>query len=101
MIITIEPGYYKDGQFGIRIENCNLVVKANTKNKSSTNFVCFEPLTLVPIQRELIDLDLINEEERSWIDKYHSRCAEVIGKELLDMKKVDVHAWLLEQTKPL
>lgn len=101
MIITIEPGYYKDGQFGIRIENCNLVVAANTKNKSPTNFVCFEPLTLVPLQRELIDLDLLNEEERAWIDKYHLRCAEIIGKELLAKNNLDTHDWLLEQTKPL
>ncbi len=48
-----------------------------------------------------MDLDLLNEEEKEWINKYHLKCSEIIGKKLLEMNKFDVHTWLLEQTKPL
>ena len=103
MIITIEPGYYEDGEFGIRIENCYLVTKAETAHKYAPNieFVRFEPLTFVPIQREFIDISLINEEERRWIDRYHAKCADVVGSELIKNNHHKVYEWLMEKTKPL
>ena len=103
MIITIEPGYYQDGHFGIRIENCNLVVHVNTKNQydSNVNFVGFEPLTFVPIQREFIDPSLMTLEEKNWLNSYHKQCADVVGGELMKANKIEVFKWLMEQTKPL
>lgn len=103
MIITIEPGYYEDGNFGIRIENCNLVVHANTNNlyAANVNFLKFEPLTFVPIQREFIDVNILTQEETNWLNSYHKRCADIIGSELMKANKTEVYKWLMEQTKPL
>jgi len=102
MIMTIEPGYYQDGEFGIRIENCYLVVSAKVAhNFADMQFLKFEPLTLVPIQREFIDVDLINDEEKSWLNRYHKRVLDSIGPELTKTGKHEVYEWLVEQTKPL
>ena len=127
MIITNEPGYYEDGQFGIRIENCMLVVKADTtycyakgveflkyefqneffkininQNTSLIIFLFrFEPLTLVPIQREFIDVALLSSEELKWLNDYHRKCEEIIGNELKKSNKLNVYDWLVEQCKPL
>ena len=103
MIITIEPGYYETGKFGIRIENCNLTVRARTPYVYADNveFIAFEPLTLVPIQREFIDKQLLNQEELDWLNQYHHRCAQEVGSELKKANKLEVYEWLLVQTQPL
>ncbi len=103
MILTNEPGYYEDGQFGIRIENCMLVTKADTKYRysSAVDFLKFEPLTLVPIQREFIDVGLLSIDELNWLNEYHQRCDKIIGNELRALNKLDVLEWLLDQTRPL
>ena len=103
MIITIEPGYYETGKFGIRIENCNLTVRARTPYVYADNveFITFEPLTLVPIQREFIDKQLLNQEELDWLNQYHNKCAHEVGSVLKKANKLEVYAWLLEQTQPL
>ena len=102
MIVTIEPGYYEDGHFGIRIENCVLIVAAETKFKhAGSEFVRFEPLTYVPIQRQLIDVSLLSADEIQWINDYHARCVSVVGDELKRQNKADIYNWLIEQTKPI
>ena len=103
MIVTIEPGYYEDGNFGIRIENCVLIVKEKTKfnYSNSVEFVKFEPLTYVPIQKELIQKNLLNEQEIKWINEYHEKCLSITGEVLKKENKLDVFAWLKEQTTPL
>lgn len=103
MIVTIEPGYYENDKFGIRIENCVLAMKAATKYKYASNvdFLTFEPLTYVPIQRELIDKSLLDADELNWLNSYHAKCAELIGAELKKAGQNDVYEWLLEQTKPI
>ena len=103
MIVTIEPGYYEDGNFGIRIENCVLTVKANTKYKYAANveFIRFEPLTYVPLQRELIDKSLLTSDELDWINEYHEKCLSLVGEQLKSAGKAQVYEWLVEQTKPL
>ncbi|XP_023605254.1 xaa-Pro aminopeptidase 1-like, partial [Myotis lucifugus] len=64
MIVTDEPGYYEDGAFGIRIENVVLVVPVKTKyNFSNRGSLTFEPLTLVPIQTKMIDVDSLTDKE--------------------------------------
>lgn len=100
MIITIEPGYYENEKFGIRIENCELTLKANTKYKFA-EFVKFEPLTYVPIQIDLIEKSLLNSEELQWLNDYHCKCAQVVGDKLKELNKIDVYEWLVEQTKPI
>jgi Xaa-Pro aminopeptidase len=103
MIVTIEPGFYENNQFGIRIENCVRTIKANTKyaRAGSVDFLTFEPLTYVPIQRELIDKSLLDLHELTWLNSYHHECARIIGDELTIVNKKDVHEWLLQQCQPL
>ena len=64
MILSNEPGYYEKGKFGLRIENLIFVRKDKNKNK-------FENLTYVPIDKNLIEKDLLNKKEISWLNNYH------------------------------
>lgn len=66
MVVSIEPGYYKKEEFGIRIENLYLI-----KNADYENFLCFEPLTLVEFEEKLIDRSLLSEDEKLWIENYY------------------------------
>ena len=65
-VITIEPGYYEEGKFGIRIENCYEIVKAEKLPSTADNYLTFEPLTLVPIQQNLIQRDLLQQKHVSF-----------------------------------
>ncbi|KIH45787.1 hypothetical protein ANCDUO_24167 [Ancylostoma duodenale] len=62
MVLTIEPGYYLEGKWGVRIENCYEVVKATVP--SGADFLGFKPLTLVPIQTTLIDKAMLTQKEK-------------------------------------
>lgn len=102
MILSNEPGYYEDGKFGIRIESLQIVVKAETKNNfGNRGFLTFEPITLVPIQRKMIDKNLLTSEEIQWVNSYHKKCREVIGKLMLEQSRSELYDWLLDQTKEL
>jgi Xaa-Pro aminopeptidase len=102
MIVTIEPGYYEDNNFGIRIENCVLTTKKLTKYQHlNIHFCQFEPLTYVPIQKELIDKKFLSQGELEWLNEYHEKCLKYIGPLLKERNKDDVYEWLIEQTKPL
>lgn len=102
MIITIEPGYYEDNKFGIRIENCQQTVEAKTKyNHDNRKFITFQPLTYVPLQRELINKDLLEANEIEWINNYHNKCLQYVGEILKQMNKKNVYDWLVDMTKPL
>ncbi|RWR98929.1 xaa-Pro aminopeptidase 1-like protein, partial [Dinothrombium tinctorium] len=83
MILSNEPGFYEDRQFGIRIESLVLVTKADTKyNFGNKDYLKFETITLVPLQTKLLDPSLLTEEEIEWLDSYHQTCREVVGKAL-------------------
>lgn len=105
MVVSNEPGYYEEGGFGIRIENLLVVVERELASPRPAGkvFVGFEPLTLVPIQRELIDASLLDREEVAFLDGYHARVREEIlprleggGQELEAAR-----AWLRRNTAPL
>lgn len=82
MIISNEPGYYKEGSFGIRIENLIYVKKAPRIKESDTcDMLCFETLTLAPIDRNLIDLSLLTASEIIWINSYHMRILNHIAQD--------------------
>ena len=66
MIVSNEPGYYEKNNFGIRIENLIFVKKLKRKN-------CFENLTVVPIEKNLINKKLLNKNEKKWINHYHQK----------------------------
>lgn len=73
-LISNEPGYYEDNKFGIRIESLVVVRQASTPNQfNNKKYLEFETVTLVPLARNLIDVSLLDEEERDWINCYHRK----------------------------
>ncbi|KAF1408123.1 Xaa-Pro aminopeptidase 1, partial [Spheniscus humboldti] len=102
MIVSDEPGYYEDGSFGVRIENVVLVIPAETKyNFKNRGSLTFEPLTLVPIQTKMIDVNLLTQKECNWVNDYHQKCREVIGAELERQGRHEALRWLIQETEPL
>ena len=89
MILSIEPGYYKENKFGIRLENLALI-----KNSKYKNFLEFEILTLFPFQRKLINTDMLNFEQRKWINDYHNK----VYKKLSTCLDSDIKKWLKKNT---
>ncbi|SDX96580.1 aminopeptidase P family protein [Citreimonas salinaria] len=80
MIVSNEPGFYREGAFGIRIENLVAVEAAPAlPGQTVPAMLQFETLTLVPIDRRLIDADALTAEERNWLNAYHARVAAEIG----------------------
>lgn len=73
MILSVEPGYYREGAFGIRTENLVVVREAETPGDGERPMLSFETLTLAPIDRRLIDTGLLDNGERDWLDAYHDR----------------------------
>uniref|UniRef100_T1IM68 Aminopeptidase P N-terminal domain-containing protein n=1 Tax=Strigamia maritima TaxID=126957 RepID=T1IM68_STRMM len=102
MIVTIEPGYYEENKFGIRIENVVLIKKAETKQTfRNQTFLMFQPITLVPIQIKMFEPSMLTSKEIEWLDTYHQQCREVIGKELEKQGRARALEWLLKETQPL
>jgi Xaa-Pro aminopeptidase len=79
MILSIEPGYYREAAFGIRIETLAVVTPAETPEGGERPMLGFETLTLAPIDRRLIDPALLEPDERAWLDGYHARVAEAVA----------------------
>ncbi|XP_078698964.1 xaa-Pro aminopeptidase 1-like isoform X5 [Branchiostoma floridae x Branchiostoma belcheri] len=99
--ITIEPGYYEDGQFGIRLETLAMVKEADTKyNFGGRTYLTFEPITLVPFSEKMIKFDMLNMDQLSWLNDYHKKVRETIGPELQRQGKNDVYDWLMKNTQP-
>ncbi len=84
MILSNEPGYYREGAFGIRIENLLVVQEAEPLpgGDPEREFLDWRTLTFVPIDRRLIAIDMLTAEERAWINAYHRQVAEKIGSRL-------------------
>jgi Xaa-Pro aminopeptidase len=78
MILSNEPGYYKTGGYGIRIENLVLVVEKG-EGEGGKPFLGFETLSHAPIDRNLIDVDLLTQAERDWVDAYHAKTLAIVG----------------------
>src|SRR6267154_3493832 len=99
MIVSNEPGYYKTGAYGIRIENLVVVQPWNgaADDGRERDMLCFETLTLAPIDRNLVARDLLDAEEIAWLDAYHARVRETLTP-LVDQ---DTARWLAEATQPL
>ena len=98
MILSNEPGYYREGEFGIRIEN--LIVTEDAQRlpeDDGRDMLCFRTLTYVPFDRRLIDCNLLSRAERDWIDRYH---ADTVGK-LAPRLDTDTCLWLEAACAPL
>lgn len=92
-VISNEPGYYKAGEYGIRIENLITVVE----NAAFPGYLEFETLTLAPIDKRLIDQALLTDAERNWLDAYHQRVWTEIGPKVTGT----VRDWLKQATSAL
>ncbi|KAI1723199.1 metallopeptidase family m24 domain-containing protein [Ditylenchus destructor] len=100
MVLTIEPGYYEEGRFGIRIENCYELVSAGPLPSGAKDYLTFSPLTLVPIQKSLIMKDLLEPKHIHWLNAYHNRCLEVVGKYLQEQGLQEEYNYLAEACLP-
>ena len=96
MVVSNEPGYYKTGAFGIRIENLVTVVDHEIAGGERA-MLAFETLTLAPIDRRLIDAALLTGEEIAWLDAYHARVWAAYGTALTGADR----DWLAAATAPL
>jgi Xaa-Pro aminopeptidase len=97
MIVSNEPGYYKDGEYGIRIENLEVVMPAEPVAGGDRPMHRFEALTLAPIDRRLIDKALLSAEEVVQFDAYHARVLREIGPRV----EAEIRAWMEEVCAPL
>ncbi len=95
MILSNEPGYYREGQFGIRLENLIVVTDApDLPGGDDRQMLCFDTLTFAPIDRRLIDANQLSVGERVWLDAYHAEVAARIG----PLVSGDVAVWLAKAT---
>src|SRR3546814_15824429 len=88
MIVSNEPGYYKTGAYGIRIENLVAVTESPKAEGEERDMLAFETLTLAPIDRRLVERARLSAEEAAWLDAYHARVREALGPQLDDRKSV-------------
>ncbi|AZA88682.1 aminopeptidase P family protein [Chryseobacterium shandongense] len=95
MVCSNEPGYYVEGEYGIRHENL-IAVRESEKTDSGT-FYDFETLTFCPFFKDTIVKEILSEEEIAWLNSYHKTCAEKIGPHL----EGDVKEWFNELVSPL
>ena len=93
MVTSIEPGYYKENAYGIRIEN----LYYSKRTEQNSEFLEFETLTLVPIDKRLIDAYLLDAGERDWLNAYHKKVYERLAACVNDDEK----KWLKESCSPL
>ena len=96
MILSNEPGYYKTGEYGIRIENLVLVERRDVPG-AEREMLGFETLTFAPIDRNAIAVDILTAEERAWVDAYHANVIEIVGPQL----DSDALLWLEQACAPL
>ncbi|WBU55666.1 aminopeptidase P family protein [Paracoccus sediminicola] len=95
MILSNEPGYYREGAFGIRIENLLLVTEADSPD--GREMLGFETLNFTPIDRRMILREMLSEAEREWLDSYHAQVLEKIGPRVDEQTRI----WLEGATAPL
>jgi Xaa-Pro aminopeptidase len=97
MILSNEPGYYRQGEYGIRIENLVLITEPQEIPGGERPMMAFETLTLCPIDRRLIDVALLSPAEHEWLNAYHAR----VLKEVAPLLSGDDAAWLAQACEAL
>ena len=109
-VLTIEPGYYLKGKYGIRLENVVLVVESTKEvRNSSIPFLTFEALSLVPFQRRFIDPETLSAEELKWVNAYHAKVREQLLSRIaleaerggLSPARKRTSEWILRETELL
>jgi len=96
MITSIEPGYYKENHYGIRIENLAQVIRIEDNNFEQST-LGFEPLTLVPLDKRLIDKYLLNKDELAWLNNYHQTIFNKLSPLMNEQEKI----WLEQACTPI
>ncbi|MCK4939767.1 MAG: M24 family metallopeptidase C-terminal domain-containing protein, partial [Rhodospirillaceae bacterium] len=99
MVLSVEPGYYKEGEYGIRIENLVTVVAKDSEEKTADGLemLGFDVLTMAPIDRSLIEPKMLEMPEIKWLNDYHGRVFEALNKHFSDTET----AWLAAATAPI
>jgi Xaa-Pro aminopeptidase len=97
MMLSNEPGYYRQGQYGIRLENVQYVTRATAIEGGEREMLGFEPLTMAPFDRNLIDPALLTGEEIAWLEAYHDK----VFRTLSPLLSPDARWWLKVATRPL
>lgn len=92
MVTSVEPGYYKDNEYGIRCENLSAAELIRKNNQ--TEMLTLAPITFVPFDLRLINKDMLTENERTWINDYHFKVRELVKEHLSDFEI----SWLLKAT---
>ena len=72
MVVTLEPGIYLEGEWGIRLENVYVI------DEDQSGWIHFKPLTLIPYSKKMIDFNLLTTQEVNWINDYHRQCSEKV-----------------------
>nr|XP_055034361.1 xaa-Pro aminopeptidase 2 isoform X1 [Misgurnus anguillicaudatus]XP_055034362.1 xaa-Pro aminopeptidase 2 isoform X1 [Misgurnus anguillicaudatus] len=98
MFTSIEPGYYKENEFGIRIEDIALTVPVTTKYGNS--YLTFETISLVPYDRNLINPSLLSPEQLHWLNSYYETIRSVVGPELERQELKEEYNWMTKHTAP-
>ena len=98
MIVSNEPGYYREDAFGVRIENLVYIHKARDIENGEQRMLGFETLTLCPIEKDLIIQSMLTKEQLDWLNSYHKRVLEELSPLIKD---ADTQKWLTEATRPL
>ncbi|XP_070548377.1 xaa-Pro aminopeptidase 1-like [Ptychodera flava] len=102
MYFSNEPGCYREGSFGIRLEVIMKVTDAEIENRASARrkFMTFKVESLVPFEPKLISENLLTPNEILWLNEYNQQVLDVVGAELTRLDKTDVYDWLKEKTRP-
>jgi Xaa-Pro aminopeptidase len=95
MLTSDEPGIYVAGKYGIRTEN--LILCKEAEQNDFGRFLCFETLTLAPIDLDAVDSSLLSPQEKQWLNEYHARVYHSIAPHLTE----DERNWLFEATLPV
>jgi Xaa-Pro aminopeptidase len=97
MICSNEPGYYKEGEYGIRIENLVVVTEPKPVPDGDRPMMEFETITLAPIDLNLVAVNLLTDEERMWLNQYHKRVRETLAPQV----DVETREWLAQATRAI
>jgi Xaa-Pro aminopeptidase len=95
MLCSKEPGLYREGDYGIRIEN--LIITVQAEETEFDTFYAFETVTLCPIDLDLVDVTLLTLEEKAWLTSYHATVYEKLSPFLTDDEK----DWLRHETRAI
>ena len=101
MILSNEPGFYKTGAYGIRIENLVIVIELAGHAAGEKPLLGFETITFAPIDLNLVDTGMLTDDERAWLNAYHRQVREKVAPQLADSKDADAAAWLEHATRKI